>query len=215
VPDTQKLFFSLDNSLTLLAEEEIQPFHKDEDRVKTRELKLHSLPWPAVELQVLGETKVRLRVTLSYFIEPSPGERGWGVKYGYPSHGLRFAVKKPLESLTDFEKRINRIEREKDGEYSAPKLSDPGWRFGMRERGLTTLGSIHSDVWEGTAVELGARGHIAVYPTMGWWNKRQQLEGWKKSTRYSLVVSIETPELSTDIYSPVAIQIGVPVSITV
>lgn len=213
VPDTQKLFFSLDNSLTLLAEEEIQPFHKDDDRVKTRELKLHSLPWPRDELQALGANKVRLRVTLSYFVEPSPGERGWGMKYGYPSHGLRFAVKKPLESIADFEKRVNRAER--DEGYSAPQLSDAGWRFGARERGLSSLGSIHSDVWEGTAAELAARGHIAVYPTMGWWNKRQQLEGWKKSTRYSLVVSIETPELSTDIYSPVATQIGVPISVAV
>jgi hypothetical protein len=48
---------------------------------------------------------------------------------------------------------------------------------------------------------------------MGWWNKRQQLEGWRKSTRYSLVVSIETPELETDIYTPVASQIGTPVII--
>lgn len=213
VPDTQKLFFSLDNSLTLLAEEEIKPFHKDGDRVKTRELKLHSLPWPTAELQSLGSTRVRLRITLSYFIEPSPGERGWGMKYGYPSHGLRFAVKKPLESLTDFEKRINRAAR--DEGYSAPYLSDAGWRFGARERGLTSLGSVHSDVWDGTAAELAARGYVAVYPTMGWWNKRQQLEGWKKSTKYSLVVSIETPELSTDIYSPVATQIGVPVSVSV
>jgi len=26
------------------------------------------------------------RVTLSYFVEPSPGERGWDRKYGYLSH---------------------------------------------------------------------------------------------------------------------------------
>jgi len=211
VPDRQGLLFSLDNSLTLLVEDELQPFYKHEGRVKTRELKLHALPWPKEALEALGATKVRMRVTLSYFIEPSPGERGWNAKYGYPSHGLRFAVKKQLESLPNFQQRINRAARGED--YTAPHLSDAGWRFGARERGLTSLGSIHSDVWEGVAADLAAKGFVAVYPTMGWWNTRQQLEGWRKSTRYSLIVSIETPELETDIYTPVASQIGTPVII--
>lgn len=209
VPDRLKVLSSLDNSLTLLAQDEIQPFYKGKDRVRTRELRLHALPWPKEALEALGATNVRLRVTLSYFVEPSPGERGWSAKYGYPSHGLRFAVKKPLENLSDFEQRINREAR--DDDYVPPNLSDTGWRFGNRERGLTSLGSIHSDVWEGAAADLAARGYIAVYPTMGWWNKRQQLEGWKKSTRYALAVTIETPEIETDIYTPVANQIGIPV----
>jgi Subtilase family len=210
IPNKQKLLSSLDNSLTLLAEDEIKPFYKDEDehRVKTRELRLHALPWPTEALRELHTTKVTMRVTLSYFVEPSPGERGWSARYGYQSHGLRFAVKKPLESLSDFEQRINRAARE---EYVAANLRDPGWRFGSKERSFTSLGSIHSDMWEGQAVELAERGHIAVYPTMGWWNKRQQLNGWTKSTRYSLLVTIETPEVEADIYTPVAIQIGIPI----
>jgi hypothetical protein len=212
VPDKQKLLFSLDNSLTLLAQDEIQPFHKDDGRIKSRELRLHALPWPKEALEELGSTKVRMRVTLSYFVEPSPGERGWSAKYGYPSHGLRFAVKKQLESLAEFQQRINRAARDED--YVAPHLGDPGWRFGTRG-GLTSLGSIHSEMWEGVAADLAARGFIAVYPTMGWWNKRQQLEGWKKTTRYALVVTIETPEIETDIYTPVANQIGVPIVIEV
>ena len=48
---------------------------------------------------------------------------------------------------------------------------------------------------------------------MGWWNKRQHLNGWQKSARYSLVVTIATPDVETDIYTPVANQIGVPVVI--
>ncbi len=46
---------------------------------------------------------------------------------------------------------------------------------------------------------------------MGWWNKRPQFEGWKKSARYSLVVTIATPDIETDIYTPVANQLGVEV----
>ena len=39
--------------------------------------------------------------------------------------------------------------------------ADPGWFFapGRRDRG-----SLHSDVWEGTATALAARYAIAVYP---------------------------------------------------
>lgn len=210
VPDETRLLSSLDNSLTLIAESSLQPFFKDEDdnrRLKTREMRLHPLPWPEAELAALGNTEVTMRVTLSYFIEPSPGMRGLTAKYGYQSHGLRFAVKKPLESVGAFESRVNRFER--DDDYDAPGIADPGWQFGHSNRSLTTAGSIHSDIWKGTAADLAARGHIAVYPTMGWWLKRPHLEKWAKNARYSLIVTIRTPE--TDIYSPVAAQLGVPV----
>lgn len=72
---------------------------------------------------------------------------------------------------------------------------------------------MHSDIWRGQAVDLASRGYLAVYPTMGWWNKRPHLEGWSKSARYSLVVTIETPEEDVDLYTPVANSIGVPIVI--
>ncbi|PWB83738.1 MAG: hypothetical protein C3F11_05040 [Methylocystaceae bacterium] len=212
-PNARKLLSSLDNSLTLISESEIQPFFKDDadeqKRVKTREMRLHPLPWPTAALTDLGNTEVIMRVTLSYFVEPSPGARGWTPRYGYQSHGLRFAVRNPLESVAAFQQRINRFGR--DETYEGAGLSDPGWRFGYANRSLTSIGSIHSDLWRGRAVDLASRGHIAVYPTMGWWNKRPHLEGWKKSAPYSLVVTIETPSVETDIYTPVANVLGIPV----
>jgi hypothetical protein len=90
VPNLRDLLSSLDNSLTLLVEGELRPFFKDADdnnRLKTREMRLHALPWPTDELTALENTEVVMRVTLSYFIEPSPGERGWTPRYGYQSHG--------------------------------------------------------------------------------------------------------------------------------
>ncbi len=36
-------------------------------------MRLHRLPWPKEVLEQLGGLEVRMRVTLSYFIEPSPG----------------------------------------------------------------------------------------------------------------------------------------------
>jgi hypothetical protein len=208
-PNVRKLMSSLDNSLTLIAQHQIQPFFKEDGTVKTRDMQPHPLPWPTAVLTALGDTIVKMRVTLSYFVEPSPGARGWVSKYGYQSHGLRFAVRKPLESDQQFRERVNGYERDED--YEPPGYADGGWMFGHQFRSLRSLGSIHSDTWEGTAADLAARGDLAVYPTMGWWNKRAKLEGWQKSSRYALIVTIETPEEQMDIYTPVANQVGVAI----
>ena len=164
VPNLQRLLSSLDNSLTLVAESELRPFFKEKATIKTRELRPHPLPWPSQVLTDLQDTEVLMRVTLSYFIEPSPGARGWAPRYGYQSHGLRFAVRNPLETVAQFEQRINKVAREEG--YEPPGLSDRGWQFG-RLSGLTSLGSVHSDVWRGTAADLASRGYLAVYPTIG------------------------------------------------
>jgi len=50
---------------------------------------------------------------------------------------------------------------------------------------------------------------------MGWWNKRQHLGAWGRTARYSLIVTIATPEVETDLYTPVANQIGVPIVVEV
>jgi hypothetical protein len=122
VPNLRRLLSSLDNSLTLIAEGEIQPFFKEDGRVKTREMVLHDLPWPIDELAALQNTDVTMRVTLSYFVAPSPGARGWTSRYGYQSHGLRFAVRHQLETPNQFQERINKFVREED--YESPGLSD-------------------------------------------------------------------------------------------
>lgn len=210
VPNLGRLLSSLDNALTLVAESDIRPFFKEDGRVKTREMRPHPLPWPTEALEALQNTEVTMRVTLSYFVDPSPGARGWTSRYGYQSHGLRFAVRNPLETAPAFEQRINRFVRDED--YEAPGLADPGWTFGRR-RSLTSLGSIHSDTWRGRAIDLASRGYIAVYPTMGWWNKRPHLGAWENTARYSLIVTIATPEVETDLYTPVANQIGIPIVI--
>jgi hypothetical protein len=213
-PNLARLLSSLNNSLTLIAETDLRPFFKENGRgpVKTREMRRHPLPWPTDVLSGLGETEVSMRVTLSYFVEPSPGARGWVSRYGYQSHGLRFAVRNPIERIRQFEERINRAVRTED--YEPPGLQDPGWQFG-RLSGLTSMGSVHSDMWKGTAAQLAERGHIAVYPTMGWWNKRPQLGAWEKAARYSLIVTIATPDVEVDLYTPVANMVGIPVVVEV
>jgi len=208
-PNIAELFTSANNSLTLIAQDTIQPFLK-ETSVKTNEIKHHALPWPADVLRALPlGTEVEMRVTLSYFVEPSPGERGWDKKYGYASHGLRFAVMRATETPDQFRQRINAYEQEE--EYEADHHGETGkWVLGGRQ---PSRGSIHSNVWRGTAQDLANRSQIAVYPTMGWWRTRPKEERYERTAHYSLIVSISTPDQATDIYSPVTNLIGVPVEI--
>ncbi|MDY0227852.1 MAG: S8 family peptidase [Desulfomicrobium apsheronum] len=203
VPQLQPLLWSAQNSLTLIAQEALQPYDRVDGKVKTRDMHIHAIPWPREVLQQLGETSVEMRVTLSYFIEPNPARRGWTKKHRYMSHGLRFDVKTPTETRDQFRARINQAAR--DEELGNPTSSDAAeWRFGPDIR---SLGSIHSDRWEGTAADLAERGFIGVYPVIGWWRERRQLGRWGRMARYSLVVTIKTPEMTMDIYNPVATMV--------
>ncbi len=209
-PDVAELFTSANNILTLIAQATVAPFFKDgKNGIKTNRMNVHALPWPREALQALPvDTEVKLRVTLSYFVEPSPGERGWDKKYGYASHGLRFAVQRPTEDLDEFRLRINKHERDDDYDANAHQGDTGTWLLGAN---TPTNGSIHSNVWTGSAAELANRSHIAVFPTMGWWKTRPSEGRYDRVVRYSLVVSIETPSEETDIYTPVAVQIGIAV----
>ena len=73
------------------------------------------------------------------------------------------------------------------------------------------LGSLHGDIWQGTAADMASRGVIAVYPTAGWWKTREALERHDKAARYSLVVSIRAAEVDVDLCTEVANRIAVGV----
>lgn len=216
-PNLDRALWSAGNSLTLVVEDVVHPYQKVKDKgVVSRDMNLHSLPWPKAELLALPpDTAVELRITLSYFIEPNPSARGTASKFYYPSHRLRFDVQRPLDATTeDFVARINAAaEREDDGDPIDPK--DPNWVLGDRQR---HRGSLHQDIWHGTAAELASRGFVAVYPAKGWWRTRQAQERYDLPARYSLIVSIRTPAMDVDLYTPiaqqVAAQVATPIEIT-
>ena len=208
VPDLERGLWSAKSAATLIIEGELQPFDKSGSGIKTKDMHLHRLPWPAQVLQDLGEVEIRMRVTLSYFIEPSPGRRGWTRKHRYQSHGLRFEVKHPLETDTDFHKRLSRAAWDDDEEEAATINDERQWELGFQ---LRCKGSIHSDTWTGTAAQLAECGVVAVFPVTGWWKERPHLERWNRKARYSLLVTLETPRIDIDLYTPIAAQVGVPV----
>ncbi|MFO0999551.1 MAG: S8 family peptidase [Planctomycetaceae bacterium] len=197
VPNLGKALSSVGNAATMIVEESLRPYREAKDKkIKTNHMHLHQLPWPNSVLSKLFDDDVSMRVTLSYFIEPNPGERGWTRKHRYQSHGLRFDVKRPRESLAEFQARISADAASDEDEDSSP-ADEQKWTLGSWYR---NKGSIHSDVWTGTAAELASSGVLAVYPVSGWWKERKHLEGWKKEARYSLIVTLETAIEEADFY---------------
>ena len=213
VPNLDRALYSAGNSLTLISQEEMQPFEKKDSRYVTREMHLFDLPWPKDVLLSLPDViKVEMRITLSYFIEPGPGEIGWQDRYRYQSHAYRFDVKSPNESKEQFVKRINKAALDKDEKRPDTKSASDHWLIGANGR---DKGSIHSDIWQGSAADLAESGIIAVYPVIGWWRERPHKNKWDQKGRYSLVVSIDTPEESVDIYTSVANKVGITVPVSI
>ena len=201
VPDLGRATASAEDDLALVAQNTIQPFRKD-GSVRFNEAHVYPLPWPRDVLEALDNTRVRLKVTLSYFVEPNPSFASAIDPARYQSFGLRFDLKRSRESAANFHKR-NNAEMAAEGAAAA---SDPdgGWLFGPRS---ISAGSLHVDIWEGAAVELAARNLLYVKPITGWWRERVGLGRFNAKARYALVVSIETPETQLDLYTPIAATI--------
>jgi len=210
-PDLDRALHSSADSLTLIVQGVLQPFRKKpKSKIKGKatggnvtacDMNLHKLPWPTASLRQLFDQNVELRVTLSYFVEPNPGQRGRSNRFSYQSFGLRFAVQKKLESLNDFRRRFNKIAIDDDQNASNYPLEsinddDSDWLLGPKKR---FRGSLHHDRLTSGAAELAARAHIAVFPVGGWWKNRESLNRFDRKARYSLVVSIKTPETAIEI----------------
>ncbi|WP_454299546.1 S8 family serine peptidase [Salana multivorans] len=153
VPTDDAVLYSSAQAVTLISQDEFVPFDGADYRM--RHFRLHTPPWPREALEELGSDEVRLRVTLSYFVEPSASRRGWRRRYQYASHALRFDLQAPLETQRDFVNRVNRDAQrdEEEGGGRAP-LGSGHWFIGPNQR---NLGSLHQDEWIGTGQELPPR----------------------------------------------------------
>lgn len=205
IPSLDRAVWSAENSVNLIIEDELQPFIKNGSSSPTsNEMHIHELPWPNDLLLELGDVNVRMKATLSHYIEPGPGEIGWKDKYRYPSCGLLFDVNNPTEDKENFLKRINKAMWEDENDKGDVKNDSDRWVVGIGNR---NVGSIHSDIWEGTASQLSQSNYIIVYPTTGWWKTRTNLQKYNSKVRYSLVVTIETPENDIDLYTTIKTKI--------
>ena len=202
-PDLERATSCKRSRATFYFEEEIQPFKKEAGSgVVTNEMLFFPIPVPKEGLEELGSAKIRLRITLSYFIEPNPGRRGLAKsKFRYANCGLRFDLKTEIESIDTFvanrsKKILEKLDRKK-GQRGNPAK---GWVIGSNNQ---DRGSVHHDIWEGPAASLASRDAIVVYPVNGWWKVRRQLGRWNDKQRFSMVVTLETDDESIDLCSAV------------
>lgn len=88
-----------------------------------------------------------------------------------------------------------------------------GWELGPD---LRKSGSVHLDTWRGPLEQLLQRQHVAVFPVRGWWRELRgdpDAPNWEKQASYSLIASLRTLEADIDIYTPIAIQLGIGVEV--
>ena len=215
IPNLEKAIQCKSNYLTFISEQIIKPYKLEKGIIKTNEIHYYEFPWPKESLENLGNNETTLRITLSYFIEPNPGEKGYSTKYSYQSTALKFSLITPGEDFENFKIRTNKINQDnlknelgvdklESNEYNKSTGNDR-WALGADN---VFKGSVHSNYWKGSAVEIASCNKLAIYPiASGWWKQLKKQAKADSQLRYSLIVSIETPENTTDIYTEIANEI--------
>jgi len=62
-----------------------------------------------------------------------------------------------------------------------------------------SAGSVHCDIWNGSALELATRDALAIFPVSGWWRERSHLGRTNDTARYSVIATLTIPSLPIDI----------------
>lgn len=213
VPNLSRAIASARNDTTLLAQAEIQPFAVGQGGTAVfNEVHFYELPWPRAALQGLENSVVMMKVTLSYFIEPNLSGRAATRPDTYRSYGLRFELKKRLETDDEFRLRLSRPEDQapdiENGDQPAEKEKQAAeashWLLGPK---AVQAGSLHCDLWRGYAVDLASHDHIAVYPVSGWWKSHTGQKRMTDKGRYSLAISITAEGQDVDLYSEISAEL--------
>jgi hypothetical protein len=200
VPDLRRALRSARDALTMVSEATLSPYQD----ASYGNMHLYELPWPVEELRRLHTEQVRLRVTLSYFVDPYPVRKEGEHAARYPSTRLRFDFKQSLETPAAFLKRING--RETDRADSKKPREQGSWFLGSTKR---DVGSLHHDIWTGKAAELADKGVLAITPVAGWMRDATRQRQGRDLQRYTLVVSVETTTVDADLMAEVTTPVPV------
>ena len=119
-------------------------------------------------------------------------------------------MKRSDEELRDFRARINRAVTREEDALPAAEGGEDNWDLAS----IRNKGSIHSDIWRGSAAELARRDYLAIYPVAGWWKEKPDLQRFDRDVRYSLCLTIRALA-AQDIYTPIANTIETPVHIPI
>ena len=192
VPDEDISIYSNEKYTTYIFENQLIPYIKGETSNVYGQMHFYDLPWPKELLEEMGSEEVRIRITLSYYVKPSPGYAGRTSKYRYASATLHFDLKTATETQEAFLCRRNNNEEKKTTDNENNR-----WTINQQRR---ARGNVQSDWIKCTAADLAEMDKIVVFPGPGWWRDRK-LANVDNIVSYSLIVSIETKE--TDIYNAV------------
>ncbi|WP_392713872.1 S8 family peptidase [Rhizobium ruizarguesonis] len=216
VPNLSRAIASAQNDAVLLAQAEIQPFAVGQGGAAVfNEMHFYELPWPRAALQALENSIVVMKITLSYFVEPNLSGRASTRPDTYRSFGLRFELKKRLETDDEFRTRLSRpddldtadenldADAGEEKEKQAPEPSH--WLLGPK---AMQAGSLHCDLWRGYAVDLASHDHIAIYPVSGWWKSHTGQKRMTDKARYALTISITAEGQDVDLYSEIAAELA-------
>ncbi len=208
IPNLERALYSASNSLNLVMERTIQPYQQiGNNTPKYNDYHLYQLPWPADILRnELTEQNVRLKITLSYFIEPNPGNRRYANNFQYHSHSLDFMLIKPAEDLATFKLRVSKATEEEEGQEEI-NINREGEIWTLKKN--RSRGSVKKDFINTSGADLSTRHVLAVYPQNGWFKTRKKLAKANEQVRYTLIVSIETDEQEVNIYNTIAELIAI------
>ncbi|HKK30973.1 MAG TPA: S8 family peptidase [Alphaproteobacteria bacterium] len=199
VPSFERAAASAQNHLALVSQATIQPYRRSPKGMN--ECHFYSLPWPREPLEALADQDVKLKITLSYFVEPNPGSSASFDPFRYQSLGLRFDLKRRNETPSNFAKRINKKVREVEADKPTATVDTDRWRFGAN---AMSAGSLHCDEWTGPAVNLLSRNLICIRPVGGWWNNRANAEIRSQEARYALVLSLRAADSEINLHTQIS-----------
>lgn len=201
IPSLEKATWSEYARPTVIFEGKLHPLRWLEvpgEKKRGREMHFHELPLPDEALESLGDDEIELSVTLAYFAQPNETR---GVRY--MSAGLRWEMQRPLETQSDFRKRINKLEREEGEKFKSEAEAIP-WDLGRDARGR---GTVQSDRARLSPSQLLGSRAIAVWPVQGWWHDRK-IDG-NPALRYSLIITIDAGDQEVDLYTPILNEISI------
>ncbi len=173
--------------------------------VRQRVMKVFRMPASEELLLASPETDVELRVTLSYFAEPSTFRAN--IEHGLD---LKWDMQGPQEAEDEFLERINDLLRERDVDgKKIKKKRKPSfpWVVGINRR---SRGTVQSDRWSGKASLLAGAKLIAVCPVLGWWERREDMQ--MKAMPFTLIVSIVAPGIYAAVQTELAAVVPIAIS---
>ena len=210
VPSRERAQRSRSSTVALIAEAEIQPFiRKTGKSPRINEAHFYALPWPSEALVGIGDKEVRLRVVLSYFVEPNPSADSPLSPSRYRSAGLRFDLCRRNEPPEEFEARINALAaqgEEEEVDIIQGEQNDPGRLLGSRS---VSAGSLHVEEWRCSGVDLALRDQLAIFPVGGWWKATGDKQRNNATMRYALVVTIDAGDVEQDLWVEISQKIEI------